>query len=76
MCISILKTPELAMNPSQRIVTVCNEKKRSGVTEKKLRTYFLEAVMYTDDEEHERAECVYIQIMNGLDYCSDENDDD
>ena len=29
-------------------------------------------MMSTDGEEHGRAECVYIQLMNGLDECSDE----
>ena len=32
--------------------------------------YFLEAMMSKDGEEHERAECVYIQIMN----CSDDDE--
>ncbi len=26
----------------------------------------------TDGEEHDRAKCVYIQLMHGLDKCSDE----
>lgn len=26
------------------------------------------------DEEHERAECVYIQLLHGLDECSDEDE--
>ena len=30
-------------------------------------------MMSTDDEEHERAECVYIQPLHGLDECSDED---
>ena len=27
-------------------------------------------MMSTDGEEHERAECVYIQLLHGLDECS------
>ena len=30
-------------------------------------------MMSTDGEEHERAECVYIQLLHGLDECSDED---
>ena len=37
------------------------------------KAYFLELMMSTDGEEHERAECVYIQLMHGLDECSDED---
>ena len=33
-----------------------------------------EAMMSTDGEEHERAECVYIQLLNGLGECSDEDE--
>ena len=29
--------------------------------------------MSTDGEEHDRAECVYIQLLHGLDKCSDED---
>ena len=28
----------------------------------------------TEDEEHDRAECIYIQLMHGLDECSDEDE--
>lgn len=58
--------------------TVCNSLQQKDVwnDREEAKDYFLEAMMSTDGEEHERAECVYIQIMNGLDYCSDENDDD
>ncbi len=37
------------------------------------KAYFLELMMSTDGEERERAECVYIQLMHGLDECSDED---
>ena len=35
------------------------------------KAYFLELMMSTEGEEHECAECVYIQLMHGLDECSD-----
>lgn len=31
-------------------------------------------MMSTDGEEHERAECIYIQLMHGLEECSDEDE--
>ena len=37
-------------------------------------SYFLEMMMSTEGEEHDRAECVYIQVMHGLDECSDEDE--
>ncbi len=48
----------------------------SALSDKKLysilgKAYFLELMMSTEGEEHERAECVYIQLMHGLDECSD-----
>ena len=37
------------------------------------KAYFLEVMMSTDGEEHDRAECVYIQLIHGLNECSDED---
>ena len=31
-------------------------------------------MMTTEGEEHERAECVYIQLLHGLGECSDEDE--
>ena len=36
--------------------------------------YFLEIMMTAEGEEHDRAECVYIQLLHGLDECSDEDE--
>jgi len=38
------------------------------------KAYFLEMMMSTDGEEHDRAECIYIQLLHGLDECSDEDE--
>ena len=38
------------------------------------KSYFFEMMMSTDGEEHDRAECVYIQLLHGLDECSDEEE--
>ena len=37
------------------------------------KAYFLEMMMTDEGEERERAECVYIQLLRGLDECSDED---
>ena len=35
-------------------------------------TLTLELMMTTEGEERDRAECVYIQLLHGLEKCSDE----
>ena len=69
---AMLKTPELAMPRSRKVTTVCNGKREVWSDREEAKDYFLEMMISTDGEEHERAECVFIQIMNGLDECSDE----
>lgn len=59
------------MPKSHTVTTVCNDRLWSDYGQAK--TYFLEIMMSTDGEEHDRAECVYIQLMHGLDECSDED---
>ena len=38
------------------------------------KSYFFELMMTTESEEHGRAECIYIQLLNGLYECSDEDE--
>ena len=71
---AMLKTPELAMPRTRKVTTVCNGRREVWTNYEEAKAYFLELMMSTDGEEHERAECVYIQLMNGLDECSDEDD--
>ena len=68
----MLKTPELAMPRSRKVTTVCNGKREVWSDREEAKEFFLEMMISTDGEEHDRAECVFIQIMNGLDECSDE----
>ena len=68
----MLKTPELAMPKSRKVTTVCNGRREVWSDYEEAKAYFLELMMYTEGAEHDRAECVYIQLMNGLDVCSDE----
>lgn len=70
----MLKTPELAMPRTRKVTTVCNGKREFWNDYEEAKAYFLEFMMSTDGEEHERAKCVYIQLLHGLDECSDEDE--
>ena len=70
----MLKKPELAMPKSNTVITVCNGRREVRTDYEEAKAYFLELMMSTDGEEHERAECVYIQLLHGLDECSDEDE--
>lgn len=69
----MLKIPELAMNRRRKVITVCNGEKRVWSDREEAQAFFLEAMIGSDGEEHERNECVYIQLQNGLSYCTDED---
>ncbi len=69
----MLSIPELAMPRSRKVTTICNGKREVWTDREEAKDYFLEMIISTDGKEHERAECVFIQIMNGLDECSDED---
>lgn len=71
---AMLKISELAMPKSRKVTTICNGRREVWTDYEEAKAYFLELMMSTDGEEHERAECVYIQLMNGLEECSDEDE--
>ena len=68
----MLHYPELAMPRSRTVTTVCNGKREVWNDYEKAKAYFLKLMISTDGEEHGRAKGVYIQLMHGLDKCSDE----
>ena len=70
----MLKISELAMPRTRKVTTVYNGKREVWTDYEEAKAYFLELMMSTDGEEHERAECVYIQLMHGLDESSDEEE--
>ena len=70
----MLKTPELAMPRTRKVTTVCNGRREVWTDYEEAKAYFLELMMSTDGVAHERAECVYIQLLHGLDECSDEDE--
>lgn len=70
----MLSIPELAMPRSRKVTTVCNGKRKVWADREEAKDYFLEMMIDTDGEEHDRAECVFIQLLHGLDECSDEDE--
>lgn len=69
----MLKIPELAMPKKQTVTTVCNGRRKVWTDYEEAKAYFLELMMSTDGKERERAECIYIQLLHGLNVCSDED---
>ncbi len=70
----MFKIPELAMPKNQKVTTVLNGKREVWSNYEEAKAYFLEMMMSTEGDERECAECVYIQLMHGLDECSDEDE--
>ena len=70
---AMLKISELAMPKSRKVTTICNGRREVWTDYEQAKAYFLEVMMSTDGEEHDRAECVYIQLIHGLNECSDED---
>ncbi len=70
----MLKISELAMPKSNEVTTVYNNRREVWTDYEEAKAYFLELMMSMDGEEHERAECVYIQLIHGLEECSDEDE--
>lgn len=69
----MLAISELANSKTRKVTTVCNGKREVWTDYEEVKAYFLELMMSTEGEEHDRAECVYIQLIHGLTYCSDED---
>lgn len=70
----MLAIPELAMPKANTVTTVCNGRREVWTDYEEAEAYFLELMMTTEGEEYDRAECVYIQLLHGLDECSDEDE--
>ena len=70
----MLAIPELAMPKSNTVTTVCNGRRAVWTDYEQAKAYFLELMMSTEGEERDRAECIHIQLLHGLDECSDEDE--
>ena len=69
----MLKTPELAMPRRRDVTTVCNGEKRVWTDREEAQQYFLEMMMSSGGEDHDRFSGIFIQLQNGLLYCTDED---
>jgi len=54
------------------VKTKCYGKVDVWESREKAKDFFLEAMMNSEGSEHDRYSAIYIQLMNGLDFCSDE----
>lgn len=70
----MLAIPELAMPRSRKVTTVYNSRREVCEDYEEAKAYFLEMMMTAEGEVRDRAECVYIQLLHGLDECSDEDE--
>lgn len=62
------------MPRSRKVTTVYNGRREVWEEYEEAKAYFLDLMMTTEGEERDRAEYVYIQLLHGLDECSDENE--
>ena len=70
----MLKTPELAMSKTQSVTTKCDGEVKKWDNREEAKDFFLEAMMNSDGSEHDRYSAIYIQLMNGLPFCTDEEE--
>ncbi|MBR6983098.1 MAG: hypothetical protein IKH75_06130 [Ruminococcus sp.] len=70
----MLAIPELAMPRTGKVTTVCNGRCDVWTDYEEAKAYSLEMMMSNEGEEHDREECVYIQLLNGLEECSGEDE--
>ncbi len=68
----MLKIPELAMPKTQKVTTICNDKREAWEDREEAKDFFIRQMMITEGEERDRYECIYIQLIHGLNECSDE----
>ena len=67
----MLSIPELSMPRTRQVTTVCNGKKEVWNDRDDAQDFFLRQMMTAEGEERDRAECIYIQLIHGLDKCED-----
>ncbi|MBR1382696.1 MAG: hypothetical protein IJ555_02620 [Ruminococcus sp.] len=70
----MLMTPELAMNRKRKVKTKCYGEIREWNDREEAQAFFLEAMMNSDGSEHDRYSGIYIQLINGESFCTDEEE--
>ena len=68
----MLKTPELAMKTKRKVKTKCYGEVKVWADREEAKAFFLEAMMNSDGSKRDRYTGIYIQLLNGLDFCTDE----
>lgn len=63
------------MNHKRKVTTVCNGQKRVWDSREDAKSHFLEAMMNSDGEEYDLYSGIYIQLQNGLSYCTGGEDE-
>ena len=69
----MLMTPELAMNRKRKVKTKCYGEVREWNDREEAQAFFLEAMMNSDGSENDRYSGIYIQLINGESFCTDED---
>lgn len=72
----MLKISELAMNPKREVTTVCKGERHEWSDCEEAQQFFLEMMMSSDGDDHDIYSGIFIQLQNGLDYCTDEDDEE
>ncbi|MGN0607349.1 MAG: hypothetical protein ACI4JM_12580 [Oscillospiraceae bacterium] len=70
----MLKTPELAMSKIKSVTTKCYGEVKKWNSRENAKEFFLEAMMNSEGSERDRYTGIYIQIQNGLPFCTDEEE--
>lgn len=68
----MLSTPEYAFRKRKKVTTVFRGKKIVWADREEAKDYILETMITSEGEDYERYSAIYIQLINGLNYCVDE----
>lgn len=63
--------PELAMPKTRKVTTVFNGKRVVWEDREEAKDYFIRQMMTAEEAEYDRYSAIYIQLINGLSYCTD-----
>lgn len=70
----MLAIPELAMSRRRNVTTVCNGEKITWSDREEAENFFLWSMMIAEENDYDRLAGIYIQLQNGLVYCTDEDE--
>lgn len=67
----MLSTAEYAFRKGEKVTTVFRGKKIVWADREEAKEYIIEAMMTSEGEDYERYSAIYIQLIHGMNYCSD-----